>query len=103
MMITRAAVPWPAVEIEGTTAGSPPSIPRRCWDVELARPVLVARTVEDWWEEIETDLINALATGQPVALGDVARKIGMSEAATTSLLCSLAQQGKVRIRLVELV
>jgi hypothetical protein len=101
-MITSAAVSCLVSKGKAPPPGRRAPFRSDSLEHRLGTPGAHARTVQDWWEEIETDLIGALATGRPVSLGEVARKIGMSEAAATSLLCSLAQQGKVHIRLVEL-
>jgi len=58
--------------------------------------------VNDWWGEIDSQILKALE-GEPMTPADVGQRLGMSERAAASLLWSLASQGKVRIRLVELV
>jgi biotin operon repressor len=56
---------------------------------------------EEWWD-IDAEVLSALAGGakSPEELGAA---LGMSEHAVTSLVAMLAQQGRVRIRLVEVV
>ena len=48
---------------------------------------------ETWWDDLETK--------GAIAPAEVGRHLGLSESAATSLLCLLAQAGKVRICLVE--
>jgi len=59
---------------------------------------LPSRT-DGWWE-IDDEVVAALASGakSPEELGAM---LGMSEHAVTSLVSMLAQQGRVRIRLVD--
>ena len=66
----------------------------------LATPVTVD-TSDVWWD-VDGELLTALAGGakSPEELGAI---LGMSEHSVTSLLSLLAQQGRVRIRLVEAV
>ena len=52
------------------------------------------------WDEIDDEVIGCLTCGRPLAPGEVGAKLGISEASATSLLCLLAQQGRVRICLV---
>lgn len=57
--------------------------------------------MDDWWGDIENEILGCLGVGAPVCPGDVARKLGMSESAVTSVLSMLAHDGKIRICLVE--
>jgi hypothetical protein len=56
---------------------------------------------DDWWD-VDTEILSALASGakSPEELGAA---LGMSAHAVTSLVAMLAQQGRVRICLVEVV
>jgi hypothetical protein len=58
-------------------------------------------TSDVWWD-VDAELLTALAGGakSPEELGAM---LGMSERSAASLLSLLAQQGRVRIRLVEAV
>ena len=56
-----------------------------------------------WWTDVEYDVLSVLRENGAMAPGDLASRIGVSEAAATSLLSMLACEGKVRIRLVECV
>ena len=58
--------------------------------------------MEDWWSDIDNDVLDALAHGA-TAPAEIARRLEISEESAASLLWSLANQGKVRIREVELV
>ncbi len=57
--------------------------------------------MDDWWGDIENEILGCLAVGAPVRTDELADKLGMSESAVTSLLSMLAHDGKVRICLVE--
>lgn len=56
---------------------------------------------EDWWADIDHDVLGCLEAAGPVAVDAVAVRLGISERAATSLVAMLAGQGKVHIRLVE--
>lgn len=56
----------------------------------------------DWWDELEQQVLGCLRTnGSAMAPRDVARRLGMSEPSVVSVLCLLAQEGRVAIRLVD--
>ncbi len=57
--------------------------------------------MESWWRELDDEVLGCLARGA-CSPGDVARRLGMSESAATSVLSMLISEGKVRVRLVEL-
>jgi hypothetical protein len=57
--------------------------------------------MESWWSEVENDLLQCLRDGRPKAPDEIGRHVGLSEAATSSLLAMLVRDGKVRICLVE--
>jgi DNA-binding IclR family transcriptional regulator len=52
----------------------------------------------EWWNDVESDVLRCLEGRDAVPPGEIAQKLGMSEAAATSLLSILASEGKVRIR-----
>jgi biotin operon repressor len=56
---------------------------------------------EEWWD-IDAEVLSALAGGAK-SPEELSATLGMSEHAATSLVAMLAQQGRVRIRLVEFV
>ena len=56
--------------------------------------------VEDFWADLNRDILNCLAMG-PVSPGEIGRRVGISEAAAASCLSLLASEGRVRICLVE--
>jgi DNA-binding Lrp family transcriptional regulator len=56
----------------------------------------------DWWTELESEILNCLEHVGTVTPAEIGRRLGIPEAATTSLLSLLVRDGKVRIRLVEL-
>ncbi len=59
--------------------------------------------MDDWWAEIEDDIVACLKDNGATAPAEVGRRLGLSERAAASLLSMLAGEGKVRICLVELV
>ena len=57
----------------------------------------------DAWAEIDDAVLTALANGGGrLTLGELAGKVGMSEGAVRSIVSMLAEQGKLRIAVVEL-
>jgi DNA-binding Lrp family transcriptional regulator len=58
-------------------------------------------TVSDWWSEIDAEVLALLQDGRPASPADLGRRLGLSEAAVSSLLWGLASEGKIRIRQVE--
>jgi DNA-binding CsgD family transcriptional regulator len=58
--------------------------------------------MDDWWSEIDNDILKALEGG-PMTPAEMGIRLGISERAAASLLGSLVSQGRVRICLVELV
>jgi hypothetical protein len=69
--------------------------------VEVNGAPLEGRTMESesWWSDLDSALLRCVAEGamDPAAIG---RRLGIPTDAATSLLMLLAQEGKVRIRLV---
>jgi hypothetical protein len=59
-----------------------------------------AAGVDDFWADLNRDILNCLAMG-PVSPGEIGRRLGISEGAATSCLSLLAAEGRVRICLVE--
>jgi DNA-binding MarR family transcriptional regulator len=57
--------------------------------------------MSDWWTDLDTAVLECLKDDGPVTPAQMAERLGMTEAAVTSLLCMLAKQRKVRICLVE--
>ena len=58
--------------------------------------------MDGWWNEIDDQIEKALFRAGGMTPGDLAREIGLSEAATVSVLSRLATEGKVRIARVEM-
>ena len=58
--------------------------------------------MDGWWNEIDEQIENALVRAGGMTPADLAREIGLSEAATVSVLSRLATEGKVRIARVEM-
>lgn len=56
--------------------------------------------MDDWWSSVDADIMDALAGGRLMTPEELGQKLGLSAAATTSLISLLACEGKVRIVLV---
>lgn len=67
----------------------------------FAEPDGGAARPEDWWGDLDRDLLACFEGDGPVSIGAVALRLGISEHAAISLVAMLACQGKVHIRLVE--
>jgi DNA-binding Lrp family transcriptional regulator len=57
--------------------------------------------MDSWWAEIDDDLLRVLAGNGVMAPDELARRLNLSEGTIASLLSMLAQDGRVRICLVE--
>ncbi len=57
--------------------------------------------MDDWWGDLDGCVLRCLADNGAMAPGDLGRTLGLSEDAVISLICLLAQERKVMIRLVE--
>jgi DNA-binding Lrp family transcriptional regulator len=58
--------------------------------------------MDGWWDDLERDVLQTLSAHGPVAPAQLGRRLGISEDAAASVVSMLAQEGKVRIRLVDL-
>jgi len=56
---------------------------------------------EPWWDDLDAAVLAFLETRGTITPQEVGHHLGLSESAVTSMLCLLAQAGKVRICLVE--
>lgn len=56
---------------------------------------------DEWWGGLDAAVMACLKANGAMAPHEVGRRLGLSEPAAASLLCLLALEGKVRIRLVE--
>jgi predicted ArsR family transcriptional regulator len=59
-------------------------------------------TMDGWWTEIDDQVRACLERHGALAPAEIARQLGLSEGAVTSVLTLLAQEGKLRISRVEL-
>ena len=50
--------------------------------------------MDEWWTEIDTDILGGRAGNGAMAPAELGLQLGISETATTSLLSMLAQEGK---------
>jgi uncharacterized membrane protein len=57
--------------------------------------------MDDWWS-IDDEVRDCLKRHGAMAPADIARQLGLSEGAVSSVVSLLAQEGKVRIARVEL-
>jgi DNA-binding CsgD family transcriptional regulator len=55
-----------------------------------------------WWSEIDREILASLADGRK-STKELARRLGLSADAVSSLLLMLAAEGRVRVNSVELV
>ena len=53
--------------------------------------------MEDWWSGIEREVYECLERHGELSPAELGRQLGMSEAATASLLALMSANGKVRI------
>lgn len=65
----------------------------RCEGAGRVRRPHPARLMEDWWGDVEREVLQCLEGRQAVPVGDVARRLGISELAAASLLALLAGGG----------
>ena len=66
----------------------------------MARTLQRGAGMDAWWSDLDNAVLTCLDAG-PMSPAEIARRLGTSEASATSLLCLLAQEGRVRIALVE--
>jgi hypothetical protein len=59
--------------------------------------------MDSLWSDIDDDVLGVLETEGAIDPADLGRKLGVSADAASSWVCNLVMQGKVRIKLVELV
>jgi hypothetical protein len=58
--------------------------------------------MDGWWNEIDEQIEKVLVRSGGMSPADLAREVGLSEAATVSVLSRLATEGRIRIARVEL-
>ncbi len=59
--------------------------------------------MEKWWSELDDAVLGCLTETARASPQEIGRRLGMSEAAVVSVLGMLAQEGRIRIALVEAV
>ena len=57
--------------------------------------------MDGWWNEIDEQIEKALVRTGGMSPADLACEVGLSEAATVSVLSRLATEGRIRIARVE--
>ena len=57
--------------------------------------------MDDWWSEIDGEILSALTAGGPMEPAEIARRLGVPESSATSLIWGLVSAGKIRVCLVE--
>jgi len=55
--------------------------------------------MDDWWTDLDNEIVTYVNSHGAVASTDVARELGISEAAAVSLLGMLARESKIRLQL----
>jgi DNA-binding Lrp family transcriptional regulator len=58
--------------------------------------------MEDWWTDTDNAILECLRERGAMSPVELARRLGISPGESTTLVCLLAAQGKVKVRLVEL-
>ena len=58
---------------------------------------------EGWWSEFDTAILACLARGGPMAPAEIGRRLHLSDGAVSSFLSMLAQEGRISIKLVDLI
>ena len=58
--------------------------------------------MDGWWDEIDQQIEKTLGRTGGMSPADLAREVGLSEAATVSVLSRLAAEGRVSIARVEM-
>lgn len=58
--------------------------------------------MDGWWNEIDEQIENALVRSGSMSPADLAVEVGLSEAATVSVLSRLATEGRICIARVEI-
>jgi Mn-dependent DtxR family transcriptional regulator len=61
-----------------------------------------SRMTEDFWAETDNAILQCLRERGAMSPVDLAHRLGISPGESTTLVCLLAAQGKVKVRLVEL-
>lgn len=56
--------------------------------------------MEDWWKDVEDDLLRCFEARTTLAPAEIAARVGMSEQCVTSLIALLASEGRLKICLV---
>ncbi len=59
--------------------------------------------MENGWTEIDGEILSLVEHAGQTSPQEIARDLGISEGEATAFLCMLAREGKIRIRLVEVV
>ena len=55
--------------------------------------------MDDWWTDLDNEIVTYVNSHGAVACTDVARELGISEASAVSLLGMLARDSKIRLQL----
>ena len=57
--------------------------------------------MDEWWGEIDDQVLTCLARSGPMSPDELGKHLGVPESTAVSLICLLAQEGRLEIRLVE--
>jgi hypothetical protein len=56
-----------------------------------------AKTTDDWWTDVEDDVLRCFDGHRAIAPAEIAARLGVSEDAASSLLAILVREGRVKI------
>ena len=58
--------------------------------------------ISEWWAETDSAILQCLRERGAMSPADLARSVGISPGESNALVCMLAAEGKVKVRLVAL-
>ena len=62
----------------------------------------LASMISEWWAETDSAILQCLRERGAMSPADLARSVGISPGESNALVCMLAAEGKVKVRLVAL-
>jgi hypothetical protein len=57
--------------------------------------------MDQWWSALDDQVLACLADRGPMSPDELGKHLDLPESAAVSLICLLAQEGRISIRLVE--
>jgi hypothetical protein len=64
--------------------------------------LLTVAMINEWWAETDNAILQCLRERGAMSPAELARSIGITSGESTALLCMLAAEGKIKVRLVAL-